>query len=342
MWTMRHMDVYVVVGPQAKVKELTEDMGHTMLLRDVQVSEPGKSPVKFLGWMHERTADGFRLMIKPKLIEDIVQDSRLATSTRKCVTSGVKDRGSRWRKRSTRTSEHKRVACCSFPYYDQIYNTLCDSSRGKFLEQLSRIASPWNASFDFCRTKLELFPKGRLVLSVVANASCAGLAERRSVTGGVVLLAGCCVASWSRTQASYALSSCESDLYATGSAAVEVLGVHVFLVGEVFLERTACRVERHFVGSAVGTHRQGTGRLKHEEVRLLAIRSWVSTGRVRLLKVLSAENVADVLTEHVSRKTWETLCAMLGLRASVWGSCLMSSSDMQFRCRRSTARVIDP
>ena len=38
----------------------------------------------------------------------------------------------------------------------------------------------------------------------------AGIAERRSVTGGVVLLSGCCVANCSRTQASHALSSCEA------------------------------------------------------------------------------------------------------------------------------------
>ena len=78
--------------------------------------------------------------------------------------------------------------------------------------------------------KLELFATGSLVLSAVADADWAGLAERRSVTGAVVLLAGCCVASWSRTQASHALSSCESELYAMGSAAVEVLGVRAFVV----------------------------------------------------------------------------------------------------------------
>ena len=42
------------------------------------------------------------------------------------------------------------------------------------------------------------------------------------------------MASWSRTQASYALSSCESELYALGSAAVEVLGIHAFLVNRGF------------------------------------------------------------------------------------------------------------
>ena len=40
-----------------------------MLLRDVQFLEP---PVKLLGWMLERTADGFRWVINPQLIEDVV------------------------------------------------------------------------------------------------------------------------------------------------------------------------------------------------------------------------------------------------------------------------------
>ena len=55
---------------------------------------------------------------------------------------------------------------------------------------------------------LDLFSKYRLVLTAVVHADWAGIAERRSATGGVVLLAGCCVASWSPIQASYALSSC--------------------------------------------------------------------------------------------------------------------------------------
>ena len=39
-------------------------------------------------------------------------------------------------------------------------------------------------------------------------------------------------------------------------------------------------------------HRQGTGRLEHVEVRLSAIQSRVSTERLRVQKVRSAENVA--------------------------------------------------
>ena len=105
------------------------------------------------------------------------------------------------------------------------------------------------------------------------------------------------MASWSRTQASYALSSCESELYAMGSAAVEVLGVHAFLV-EQGLSKEPPVVWGDSSSALQLAHRQGTGRLKH--VRLSALQSWVSTGRLRLQKVLSADNVADVLTKFGS------------------------------------------
>ena len=88
LWTS-NMDNSLV--PLDKVKELNEDTGRTMLLRDVQLLELGRSPVKFLGWMLERTLVRFRLMIDPQLIEDIVQGFGLQ-STRRCATAGVKDR----------------------------------------------------------------------------------------------------------------------------------------------------------------------------------------------------------------------------------------------------------
>ena len=103
------------------------------------------------------------------------------------------------------------------------------------------------------------------MLSAMADADWAGTAERRSVTGSVVLLAGCCVASWSRTQASYELSSCESELYAMGSAAVEVLGVHAFLVEQGFSKEPPV-VWRDSSWALQKAHRQGTGCFKHVEV----------------------------------------------------------------------------
>ena len=288
------MDDYVVVSPHTKVRELTEDIGLTMLLRDVQFLEPGKPPLKFLGWMLERTDNGFKLMINPQLIEDIVQDSGAG------VKDGVIDETPLERaEHSHFRTQVGRLLFLSVLRPDPVGQLAARHASAPTVSDriaLKRLIRFLSVTREM---KLELFPKGRLVLSAVADADWPCLAERRSVTGGVVRLAG-----WSR---------CESELYAMGSDAVEVLGIHAFLVEQGFSNEPPVVCGDHSSALQLA-HRQGTGRLKHVEVRLLAIQSWESTGRLRLQKVLCAENVADVLTKHVSRTTWETLCTVLVLR----------------------------
>jgi hypothetical protein len=61
--------------------------------------------------------------------------------------------------------------------------------------------------------------------------------------------------------------------------------------------------------------RVGQGRLKHVEVRLLALQHWTRQGRLRLRKVATADNIADVLTKHVGRPILDRLLPALGLGA---------------------------
>ena len=177
MWPMPHMDYYVIVGPQTKVRELREDMEHTTLLRGVQVLEPGKPPVKFFGWMLERTVDGFRLMINPQLVEDIVQDSRLASSTRMLATAGVKDRVVDETPLEKEEHSYFRAQVGRLLFLSVLRPDLQYAVR-----QLARHASAPTVSdrtalkrlIRFLATtrdmELELFPKGRLVLSALRNA----------------------------------------------------------------------------------------------------------------------------------------------------------------------------
>ena len=116
-------------------------------------------------------------------------------------------------------------------------------------------------------------------------------AERRTVTG-CVLLTGCCVASWSQTQASCAL--CRTIRH--GKRGSGSFGVHASLVVQGFSKEPPV-VWGDSLSALQLAHRQGTGRLKFVEVRLVAMQSWVSMGRLLLQKVLTAENVADVLNK---------------------------------------------
>ena len=155
---------------------------------------------------------------------------------------------------------------------------------------------------------LDLFSKGRLVPTAVVHADWAGIAERRSATGGVVLLAGCCVSSWSLTQASYALSGSDPELNSMASAAVEVPGIHAFMVEQGFAKEQPV-VYGDSSSALQLANRTGTGRLKHVEVRLLAIWSWIADGRLRLMKVRCAENCRRADEGRIQRHVLEDMCA---------------------------------
>ena len=109
----------------------------------------------------------------------------------------------------------------------------------------------------------------RLVLTAAADADWASIAVRKSVTGDVVLLAGCFVASLSRTQASNALSSCEAELLLHGKCSGGSAGCTRVYGGARVRERTASCLRKQHVSVAVG-RLAVPGRLKHVEVRPFA------------------------------------------------------------------------
>ena len=47
--------------------------------------------------------------------------------------------------------------------------------------------------------------------------------------------------------------------------------------------------------------RQGLGRMKHVQVRDLALQQWIADGRLTLQKIASSGNAAELLTKHVSQ-----------------------------------------
>ncbi len=159
---------------------------------------------------------------------------------------------------------------------------------------------------------LHLTPRGRLRLVGYADSDWAGAADRRSTSGGILVLAGCCVLSYARTQASRAQSSCEAELYALGSCAVEALQLASLLAEQGWaVEPPLVYSDSSSALTLVG--RKGQGRLKHVEIRLLAIQDWKEEGRLRLGKVATLDNLSDLLTKHVTRSTIELLRPRLGL-----------------------------
>ena len=121
-------------------------------------------------------------------------------------------------------------------------------------------------------------------------------------------MGGTAVKTWSRRQATIALSSGEAEYCAVVKATAEALGVQALArdLGEeldvyVFTDSSAAR------GVA---NRLGLGKLRHVDVRLLWVQELVRSGRIKLRRVKGEHNPADMLTKA---KAWNDVKYQLGM-----------------------------
>ena len=134
-------------------------------------------------------------------------------------------------------------------------------------------------------------------ISVYTDADWAGFTRsRRSISVGVCMLGSHKIKSWSRTQASVALSSAESELYAAVKVSTGALGLiptaselNMTLKATVLLDSSA----------AQGIiSRQGNGKVKHIRTQQLWVQEAAADGRLSYKKIPRDMNLADLLTHH--------------------------------------------
>ena len=122
--------------------------------------------------------------------------------------------------------------------------------------------------------------------------------SRRSTSGGSIMLGSHWIKSWSRTQATVALSSGEAELYAMIKASSEVLGVQslmkdwgIKLSGQILGDASAC----------LGViRRQGLGKLRHVNTSYLWVQEKAANKELVYDKVLGAWNPADLMTKYLN------------------------------------------
>ena len=110
-----------------------------------------------------------------------------------------------------------------------------------------------------------------------------------------------CIKGWSKTQSLIALSSGESEFYASLKASAETLGLIAVLKdmgwhlqGEVWGDANA----------ALGViNRKGFGKTRHIDTGFLWIQQTVADQRLKYAKVLGKENPADLYTKFLDAMT---------------------------------------
>ena len=119
----------------------------------------------------------------------------------------------------------------------------------------------------------------------------------RSTSGGVLTRGRHLLKSWSATQKNVTLSSGEAELVAAVRGATE--GIGMTRLGDDWGLELSCAV---IVDStaAIGTmSRRGSGRLRHVRIGHLWVQERVESGELRLEKVRTDRNPADILTKFV-------------------------------------------
>jgi hypothetical protein len=122
--------------------------------------------------------------------------------------------------------------------------------------------------------------------------------SRRSTSGGLVVLGGGVMQSWSNRQATIALSSGEAEYYAAAKAAAELLAMqsHMMHLGWHVVIQLCVDAE---VARAMASRRR-IGRVRHLQIRHLWLQECVKAGAMTVRKVAGQRNPADVLTKVMS------------------------------------------
>ena len=124
------------------------------------------------------------------------------------------------------------------------------------------------------------------------------------------MLGGHILKAYSRKQKVIAKSSAETELYAAALGASEAKGVQSMMRDLGFAVKPELNIDAKATEHTL--HRQGVGKLKHTDVAYLWVQDKIRSQRLRVHRVRSEENVADLGTKPLSKAVIAKHCLTLG------------------------------
>jgi hypothetical protein len=238
-----HIDDLISAGPTKQIKKHLAALHAKFAMKTTGLLTKEGEETSVLGRTLERTAKGYILHSDSKLVTSVIKDLGIEQA-KPAATPGIKDEPEQAEPLGPEAHRRYRTLVGRLLYMSldraDIQYAVKELSRQLHaptehsmvkLKRLGRylVGRPTSA----LRFEVESRPD---VLEVWVDADWGGNSnqDRRSTSGGMVLLGGAPLLTWSRTQQSVALSSGESEYYAITSGAVEGLGL-VNLLAELGL-----------------------------------------------------------------------------------------------------------
>ena len=151
--------------------------------------------------------------------------------------------------------------------------------------------------YDFSPVPVDSF-------DVYCDTDFAGCAvTRRSTSGGCVMIGGCMVKHWSKTQSTIALSSGEAELSGVGSGMAQAIGIQSLAADMGWTLHP--RVHSDATAAIGISKRRGLGKIRHLHTADLWVQEKVRSKAITLLKVLGTENPADAFTKYLDKASME-------------------------------------
>ncbi|CAA7266308.1 unnamed protein product [Cyclocybe aegerita] len=151
-------------------------------------------------------------------------------------------------------------------------------------------------------------------LNIYCDADCGSNANRKSVSGYVVTLAGGAVSWSSKKQTTVALSTAEAEYVAATHAAKQVLW-HRSLFTElgIDLPTTSTIFSDNQATVSIAHHPEFHARTKHIDIALHFLRDLVQNGTLNLVYINTNNNLADLFTKGLPRSVHQDLTTEIGV-----------------------------
>ncbi|GJR17742.1 retrovirus-related pol polyprotein from transposon TNT 1-94 [Tanacetum coccineum] len=159
------------------------------------------------------------------------------------------------------------------------------------------------------------YPKGTDIERVVyADSDHAGDYVDRKSTSGICTFVGCCLTSWfSKKQTALAISTIEAEYVSAKKACQQALWMKQDLIDyDVRLDDVPIMCNNKGVSDLIKNPVQHS-RTKHIKIRHHFLRDNVQKGHISIERVPSVDNITDILTKPLKRKSFNYLRLGLGM-----------------------------
>ena len=130
--------------------------------------------------------------------------------------------------------------------------------------------------------------------------------DRKSITGFVILLCETPILWRSQSQRTVSLSSTEAEYYATAEAAKEIKFVVQVLESLNLQVEKPIIVHIDNVGAIfVAENASATKHTRHIDARYHFVREYIVDGQIKIIFVMSKQNMADIFTKNVIGEIYE-------------------------------------